>query len=605
MPRPFLIVLLTASFCLSCAGYLNIYQRPPTIDLFFDRVILDYAIRNPELLTMAGILESYGLSGHNRLLTDVSDEFRRKMLRAARRDLRTLRSYDLEELGETSRLSASIMEWYLRDQVEAEEFILLNYPFNHHSSVYQELPQFMVSIHPVKNLRDAKHYIDRLYRFPEKIEPLLSGINIREARGIVPPTFILHKVITEMKQFISVPPEENLLVNRFREKLEGIRKMRRRTRLELVKTAGEVVGGVIYPLYSRVIARLVEQLGISTEDAGVWKFPDGERYYTFLVRHYTSTDLTPAEVHETGLEEVARIRLEIRELLPGLGIDSAAPVQEVMRRFNEMPGQRFSEDPKDRKEIIAEVEEIVRKAKKDSEEAFGFKVRKNLKVIPLPEYRANGGPVAFYEPGAFTGLRPAFFHLNLSDLSLLPRYSVPTLVYHETYPGHHLQAAVQMEQQEVPFFRRALPVQAFVEGWALYAEKLAHEFGWISDPAVNIGRLHAELVRAARLVVDSGIHAGRWSRERAITYMKENSGLTESAIETEVDRYIVQPGQACAYTMGLRRILDLREKARRALGPAFDLREFHRAVLENGAVPLHILDEIVDGFIAGKMTTPD
>src|SRR6059058_621958 len=315
----------------------------------------------------------------------------------------------------------------------------------------------------------------------------------------------------------------------------------------------------------------------------------------------TTTTLKPDEVHELGLREVARIEGEMRSILDANGF-AGQPIGEAVDKLTKDARFLYANDDKGRAEALAQYSDLITKAtERSSKDLFLTTPRAKIEVRRVPEFKEAIAPGAYYQPGAMDGSRPGIFFANLRDMNEVPKWSMPTLAYHEGVPGHHWQISMAEELTGVPQFRKVIPFTAYMEGWALYCEWLAKQTGcYDNDPFGDLGRLRDELFRAVRLVVDTGIHSKRWRREQAIAYMLEKTGMGEKNVTAEIERYIVDPGQACAYKVGMLKIRELRERAQRKLGNKFDQREFHDAVLTNGALPLEILEEQINGYVQSK-----
>jgi uncharacterized protein (DUF885 family) len=353
----------------------------------------------------------------------------------------------------------------------------------------------------------------------------------------------------------------------------------------------------VYPAYRRLIAYF-EQLDDKVEDNhGVWALPDGDALYALAIKLFTTTDYSADYIHEFGLAEVDRIQAEILGILQQEGWDVSAGFTVVMQELSERDEFYYSDTTEGREAILADYRAIIDEVSESLDPYFDIQHATPVEVDRIPEFREKTAPGAYYQRPAFDGSRPGTFYANLYDIKATPKYTMRTLAYHEAIPGHHFQIDIQQQQKDLPFFRRMIPFTAYTEGWALYAERVAWELGLQEDRYDNIGRLQAELFRAVRLVVDTGIHAKRWSREQAIDYMMRNTGTTESDVVAEIERYFVMPGQALAYKIGMTKILELRELAQSELGDRFDMRQFHNVVLSNGALPLNILEEVVLDYI--------
>lgn len=568
------------------------YFKPLTIDLFFARTFLQVAVESPEMLSSIRILEPLGIKGHNARLDDESmaagDRFLARMKAAAE----TLKAYEDDSLSEADRMSKRIAGGFLGKLLEAEKFRFHNYPVNQLFGVQSNFPSFMESTHQVHSVRDAEHYVARLAAVGTKFDQVLEGLRHRESLGILPPQFVVTKVLEEMRAFVATPAEEGLLMVALGEKMQAA-DLPEAEQQRIARQAREQVEQVVYPAYGRLIAYF-EALDPKVEhNYGVWNLPDGEQYYNLAIQLMTTTDYSAEEIHRFGLAEVDRIQAEIIEILAGEGWDTSAGFTAAMQALSERPEFYYSDSDEGREAILADYQAMIDEISEGLEPYFDVRHESPVEVRRIPAFKEKTSPGAYYQRPAFDGSRPGVFYANLYDIKATPRYSMRTLAYHEAVPGHHFQLAIQQQQKDLPFFRRMLPIPAYSEGWALYAERLAWELGFQQDPYDNIGRLNDELFRAVRLVVDTGIHAMRWSREEAIDYMMRNTATAESEAVAEIERYFVMPGQALAYKLGMARILELRELAQAELGEDFDIRAFHNVVLTNGSLPLDLLEDLV------------
>lgn len=577
-----------------------IWFKPIFIRAFFDRIFIEFAIDDPELLSQMRILEPLGIRSHNARLTDLSPARQQELAAKLRRDLATLRRYDREDLSPSHQLSYDILEYFLAAQVEGERFMFHDYPVNQLSGVQNNLPEFMVETHRIKDARDAEDYIARLALFDTKFDQVLEGLRLREERGVAPPTFVVDKVLAEMRGFVEPAPSENLLYTSLVSRLAQVEGLSGADAGALRARVETAVRDDVYPAYQALIEYFEELRPKTTTDDGAWKLPDGEQYYAYQLATNTTSDLAPQELHDIGLREVERIQAEMRAILEAQGY-TVTSVGESMRALAAEPRFHYPETDEGRAQILADFQAIIDEISGALEPAFSFKPRAGIVVKRVPEFREATAPGAYYNGPPRDGSAPGTFYVNLRSVSDITKYSMRTLAYHEAVPGHHFQVSAQAELEGLPIFRTFPLFTAYVEGWALYAERLAWELGFQHDPYDNLGRLQDELMRAVRLVVDTGIHAKRWTREQAIEYMVAATGLPDTEVVAEIERYIVSPGQACAYMTGMLKILELRESARARLGDRFDLREFHDAVLENGAVPLVILERLVDDYVEREL----
>jgi uncharacterized protein (DUF885 family) len=589
-------LLLLSLLVVASALVVNIvFFKPFSIDIFFERVFIEVALKDPEMLSNLRLLEPYGLDFHSDDLTDISPRRGDELLAKARENLDTLRSYDYESLTSSQQMSYDILEYFLALMVDGEAFRYHNYPVNQLFGVQNDLPDFMVNIHQVTNPREARHYIARLNRFGVKFDQLLEGLRLRQERGIVPPKFVVQRVLDEMKHFTSPPPEAHLLYTNLKEKLQAAGLEQEAA--ALLEDCRAAIEKRVYPAYAKLTAFMEQQLAIATTEDGVWKLPDGDAFYAYALREQTTTNLSPEEVHAIGLAETARVQAEMDAILREQGITEGT-VGERMTALGKDPRFLYSNDDAGRAQCLEDYRAIIEEIDKGISTVFDLRPAAGVAVERIPEFREDGAPGGYYQMPAMDGSRPGTFYANLRDMNAIAKWEMRTLAYHEAIPGHHFQIAIQQEIAG-PTFRKFPLFTAYTEGWALYAEQLAWEQGYQKDPFDNLGRLQAELFRAVRLVVDTGIHYKRWTREQAIDYMVDNTGMDRDEVVTEVERYIVMPGQACAYKAGMLKLLELRQKAMDALGDRFDIRRFHNVVLANGAMPLDVLEREVERYIRG------
>jgi uncharacterized protein (DUF885 family) len=402
-----------------------------------------------------------------------------------------------------------------------------------------------------------------------------------------------------MRNFVATPAEEGILMVSLTDKmkeadLDGAAQQR------IALEARAQIENTVYPAYGRLISYFEVLDDKVSENNGVWALPDGDNFYRLAMRLFTTTDYSPEYLHDFGLSEVDRIQAEILDILEVEGWDVSQGFHAAISEMADNPKFYYSDSGEGRDQILADYQVILDEVSAGLEPYFDVMPEADLKVQRIPEFKEKTSPGAYYQPPAMDGSRPGTFYANLYDIKATPRYGMRTLAYHEGVPGHHFQLAIQQQQDDLPFFRRVIPAIAYSEGWALYAERLAWELGFQDDPYDNIGRLQAELFRGVRLVVDTGIHYMRWNREQAIDYMISNTGMAESDVVAEIERYFIMPGQALAYKVGMTKLLELRDRARVELGDQFDIREFHRVVLTNGSVPLDILEDLIDEYIAAR-----
>lgn len=578
--------------------------RPLRIDWFFERVFAEFALKDPELLSSMRMLPAWA-DWYSADLTDASLDHERQLRAKFARDLVTLRAYNRASLDDRRQLSYDILEYFLATQVEGQRFQHHNHPLNQFSGAQNELPTFLATQHSVKSVREAENYLARLHASPRKLRDVLEGVKLRERKGILPPTFVVEKVLAEMRSFLAVPATQNVLYTSLDERLGKLPSARLdpATRQALLARARAVIELHVYPVYQELISYYDDLLPRTRGNHGVWSLPEGDAFYAWSVRQHTTTDLTPAQVHALGLREVARLETQMDALLRAEGL-TEGPVGARVTQLSTRPNQLYPDTDAGRAQILADYQAHIDEIDRGVGACFDVRPTAKVKVERVPVFREKTAPGAYYEPPAFDGSRPGIFYANLRSIADIHKLGMRTLAYHEAIPGHHFQMTLQQEMKGVPTFRKILPFTAFSEGWALYAEQLAWELGFQDHPLDNLGRLQAEMFRAVRLVVDTGLHDQRWTRERAIDYMTDKTGLPSSSVVAEIERYLVNPGQALAYKVGMMKLLELRERAKSALGPGFDLKRFHNLVLTGGNVPLTLLEQRVDRWISSEKARP-
>jgi uncharacterized protein (DUF885 family) len=575
-----------------------IWFKPLSIRIFYEKAFIEMALNQPELISQLGLPIRY----FNDKFSDSGPESMVRMNKLLEKSHRTLLRYNHDRLNEREKQSYEILNWFLTDATNGVPWQFHNYPVNQLYGIQSELPSFMDSYHRVRDEKDARDYLRRLSLFTEKFNQVIESLEKREELGIIPPKFVIEKVLLEMKNFIDSDVEKNILWFSFRDKLVKS-KIDSEKHQEFLSEVKSEVENSVYPAYRSLISYFENLYPKATTDDGVWKFPDGDAYYQHLLHSNTHSNLSPEEIHQIGLKEVARIQDEMKEILISQGYAPENSFKELM--FQLVSDERFLyPDIKDSYEqIIKDYQAIIDHIEDNLGDAFNRRPKARVEVRRVPEFKEATSPFAYYSMPAVDGSRPGVFYINQRQLSEHIKYKMATLTYHEAVPGHHFQSAIQQEMKGVPFFRKIVPFTVYLEGWAMYAEYLAWELGFHSDPYTNVGRLDGELFRAVRLVVDTGIHHKRWTREQAIDYMYENTGSLLSDVETEVERYIVMPGQACSYKMGMIQILEMRQKAIDALGENFRIADFHDVIISNGAMPMSLLGIEVDKYIERKLQT--
>jgi uncharacterized protein (DUF885 family) len=509
----------------------------------------------------------------------------------ASQGLEALGRFDAAALTPQQRTSAAVIRWSLEDVVAQSGFPEYRYVFDQFNGFQLDLINALTQSHPIRRARDVENYIARLPQVAPRVDEAIAEARAAEAAGILLPRFIVQRMIEQLDGFLKQPARDNVFVTTLGTRMASMPEpMPEDARANSMAASAKAAAESILPAYQRIRALLAEQLPKTNDDAGVWRLPRGAEYYAAQLATYTNTRLTADEIHAIGLREVARIEGEMDTILRQLGYASGT-VNERYRQLEAAVQPKGPGDP--RPHILAEAEKWVRDAEKRAALVFDKTPRARVEVRREPAFSEKTAAAHYTDP-ASDGSRPGIYYLPLPG----PTFEVVrmrSLAYHEAVPGHHFQIAMQQEVTDLPKYRRLMIFggsSAYIEGWGLYAERLADENNWYEgDPRGRLGFLQMQLLRARRLVVDTGIHAKRWTRQQAIDY-----GMTPQ----EVERYIVWPGQACAYMIGQLRIVELREKARAALGDRFSIKAFHNLVLETGSVPLEVLGQEVDAWLAAQ-----
>ncbi len=583
--------------------YSLVWGTPPSINLAVDRLAVHMVLADPELLTQIGLLDNTPLDFHSGRLTDISPRGEALRRQWDRDGLALIRRYNPERLRGEKWLTYHLMSWFFEQNLCGHRFdyhwlagpvFMGPYPVNHVCGVQVDLIQFLSTYHKISGRRSLRRYLRRLGGVSWKFAGLRAGLHARKAKGVLPPRFVLEKSRQQIEAFLAYPLDENPLYTHAVEKLAASGRLGRRAQDRWGKRIQAAIENEVKPPFRALAADIDDLLAIASEDDGIWKLPDGDAYYAFLLRQHTTTDLTAAEIHQIGLDEVARLSTAVGEILTEMGLSSQTP-GEQLKTLREDPQYQFVGDNK-RQAIISAYQAILDEVNQRTPELFNFGALAEIAVERLPEFKEPDSPIAYAQPPALDGSRPGTLWLNLRDPANIYQWGMRTLAYHEGIPGHVYQMAQAQKLKSLPAFRRSYTFNAYVEGWALYAELLGGELG-LEDALDNLGRIQALLWRAVRLVVDTGIHAMRWTKQEAIDYMLEKTGLPESDVLTEVERYIVMPGQACAYYIGFRELLALRQKAQATLGDDFDLKAFHDELINHGGLPLPLLEEVVNNYI--------
>ncbi|MGY5847778.1 DUF885 domain-containing protein [Salegentibacter sp. HM20] len=523
-------------------------------------------------------------------------------LKKAKKRLEYIKSVNPAKLDESTRPSYRLYKQQLEQEIEDYDFRFYNYPINQMFGYHSRIPAFLINMHRLDSVADAEAYIARLKGIPKLFEEVIANMKIREQNGIIPPKFVFDKVLDDSRNLIKGRPfgksnEPNAILKDFKDKLDGLN-LKATEKQELVSRTETALINDVKPAYDNLIAYLENQQKRATNDDGAWKFPKGAEFYNRALQRTTTTNMTAEEIHQLGLKEVYRIHGEMEQIMRETGFEgSLQDFFEFMRNDKQF---YYPDTEEGRAAYLAEATEYIEVMKGRLDELFLRLPKADIVVKAVEPFREKSAGKAFYETPALDGSRPGTYYANLYDMKAMPKYQMEALAYHEGIPGHHMQLAIAQELEEIPNFRKFSTYQAYTEGWGLYSEFLPKEIGFYEDPYSDFGRLAMELWRSCRLVVDTGIHSKKWTREQGIDYYKQNTPNAESDAIKMVERHIVLPGQATAYKVGMNKILELRSLAQNELEEDFDLREFHDLLLKDGAMPLSILEERVKNWIEEK-----
>ena len=562
-----------------------------SIDDFFGELSDGWVRMNPNLAVATRYFAAADAAEQNRLeqqlssYTDAAEQQRREYLA---RGLAELKRFDRTRMTDAQQLSADLLRYQLQAYLDWARYDDYSFPLDQASGANTSLVNALAVQHPLATPRDAENYVIRLGQVAPRMTEALEEARQRAAKDLIPPRFILVRTIDQMRAFIAMPPAQNPLVTSLNERAAQIAQLTSSDRAALVSKAERIVSAEVYPEWKGAIAYLESLLPRSADHAGLWRFEGGAAAYAHFLKAYTTTDLKPEQIHEIGLGEVARLERQMDALFRKIGRTDGT-IRERIARLKKDLSYPLTEQG--RTQLIADADTMIREAERRSALQFDKRPTSRVIVQPYPRFREASAAASYTAPPV-DGSRPAIFQMPLRP-ERMTKFGLRTLVHHETVPGHHFQIGLMAEDEALPRFRRLRlfgGISAITEGWALYAERLTAESGWYeTDPEGLLGQMDGELFRARRLVVDTGLHAKRWTREQVIDYGIEAS---------EVERYVVWPGQATSYMIGQLKILELRDRARARMKGRFSERAFHNVVLGAGAVPLEMLEEQVNHFIA-------
>ena len=595
----FLGVMITSLYLM------NLFSKKPfSLDHFLAKELVINVLDSPESMTYLGIFDNYGqVLGHNKKLSINSLEDSESNYRDSLDTLATLKRYDINDLTENQKITHKIAVFDTENDIkEFEEFRYHSYPFNQISGNHLGLVEFMTDTHPVRTEREASDYIERVKLFDESLSANLVWLEEQKKLGIFAPKFVIDHVIKQLNDLIGYEDKENPLMQIFIEKISSLN-MDEETETRLISELSAVIESDVKPGFQLILDFMEENYENSNINHGVWSLPNGDEFYALRLRSYTTTNYTAAEIHQIGLDEVERIGSRMKEIFIELGYEVNKPIGQMMNELNENPEFLYADTP-DRKEIVInDYNKMVKEAEEDVRPYFEKFPKSPVEVRAVPEYSEKTAAGGYYQSPSLDGSRPGVFYANLYDIKQTPKFGMRTLTFHEAVPGHHFQIALNQENEDLTLYRKlGYRTSAYTEGWALYSEQLAVEVGMTKDLYDELGVLQSEMFRANRLVVDTGMHYKKWTREKAMDYMKETTGMSDTEVRVEIERYIVWPAQATSYKMGMLQILELRDRAKNEMGDKFNLKQFHSIVLDQGIVPLFILEDLIEEWIKSKTT---
>jgi uncharacterized protein (DUF885 family) len=564
---------------------------------FFEASFQGELKRSPELQTYLGIKTDYDK------WDEISGEKEQQELAITKRELRfLLDSINFASLDPQTRISYKLFQRNAENEINGFQFRHYDYPVNQMHGTQSQIPSFLINMHQITNRDDAEAYISRIGGIPKLLGQLVESLKVREKEGIVPPKFVFPMVIDDSRNvlkgrpFDSGPP--STLLEDFKSKIGRV-EMGNSERDGLLKRFNKVLLDSMKPAYEKLIDFLTDQETRATTDDGAWKFPNGVAFYNFALGRTTTTNLTADEIHEIGLKEVARIHDEMRQIMSA--VNFKGDLKDFFSYLKSENKFYYPNNEEGKSAYIDSAKTIIENMEARLDELFITKPKAAIVVKRVESFREKSAGKAFYQSPAPDGSRPGTYYANLYNTRNMPKFEMEALAYHEGIPGHHMDRSIAQQLTGIPQFRKFGSYTAYVEGWGLYCEFIPKEIGMYASPYSNYGRLAMELWRACRLVVDTGIHTRKWTREQGIEYYLTNTSGSERECERMVERHIVMPSQATAYKIGMLKILELRQKAKDRLGDRFDIREFHEVILTSGAVPLDVLEELVDNWVDQKL----
>ena len=564
----------------------------------FEAIFMENIMASPIAQTYMGIKQDYDK------WDDIGDEADARELARTKKQLAEVNQLDASKLDPQTRLSLTLLTQNLNNDIKDYQWRYHNYPVNQMHGGHSMIASFLINQHQITDVSDAKAYISRLNGVPKRLSQLQQALEVRADKGIIAPKFVFGYVISDSQNIIKGAPfdkgEDSALLADFRKKVNAL-SISEAEKAQLIADAEKALVSQVEPAYKTLIAYIKTLEAKADTRDGVWKLPDGEAFYNNALARTTTTHMTADEIHQLGLAEVERIHNEMRAIMKKVNFNGT--LQEFFTFMRDDPQFYYPNTAEGKAAYLADATKLIDNMRSRLDEVFKVKPKAAMIVKQVEAFREKSAGKAFYEQPAPDGSRPGSYYANLYDMKAMPKYQMEALAYHEGIPGHHMQIAISQELKDIPKFRKFGGYTAYIEGWGLYSESFPKEMGLYADPYSDFGRLAMELWRACRLVVDTGIHAKQWTREQGIAYYVDNTPNAKSDAKKMVERHIVMPSQATAYKVGMIKLLELRHKAEKQLGDKFDIRDFHTLVLANGALPLDVLEEQVDQWIASVNKT--
>ena len=575
-------------------------MKPISLDHYLGKEVISGTLDSPEAMTYLGIIDQFNfITKHQSKLSVYGLEDQAEDLADMKKSRAILERYDDSKLTKQQRISKNVALFDLDNKIkQEEEFPFHDYPLNQIGGIHLNMVQFMTDVHPIRSKNEAKAYIDRLNMLDDVFGSTIESLNAQRDAGIFPPRFVFDHVIRQLNELINA--DQNPIRDVFERKInEPELAFSDQFKAELINDLNLAIEESVNPSFQLLLDFMIETLPMADPNDGVWSLPNGDEFYALRLKVYTTTDYSAEDIHNIGLSEVDRISKRMQDILSELGYGDNLNVGEMMNQLNEDPQFLYADTPDRKTIVIKDYSDIVEETWMAAADSFHRMPASKVEVRAVPEYSEQNEAGGYYMSPALDGSRPGVFYANLYDIKQTPTYSMRALAFHEAIPGHHLQNALNLENEDLTLYRRfGYYTSAFGEGWALYSERLSVELGMAKTLFDELGVLQSELFRSVRLVVDTGLHYKRWTREEAMDYMKKTTGMSDAEVVSEIERYIVWPGQACSYKVGMIKILDLRERAKDQMGDSFDIRDFHSAVLDHGEPPLFIVEELVDEMIS-------